>query len=204
MIIKEFLNKRLLDGTDFLKSFNNPSFVRHIEIPNINVSEFTLPKFDSDVKFIGGPTAFREEYIKYVQPSLKGITNPCIYMFELVSPNVEEVFKTYKAFADEQDKIKGIGRRACSSVNNSFLKKNNEPVILYVGKSEKPIDGRIVVHFGYYEKGVAGLQLVYWGQEIELKVNVHVFELLNKEMQPYLEAIEKLLFIEIKPIIGKK
>lgn len=201
---KEYLNRELTEGTDFLKSFNNPSFVRHIEIPNIDVSLFSLPKFDGDGKFIGGPRAFREEYIKYVQSSLKGITNPCLYMFEIVSPNVEEVFKTYKAFADEQDKIKGIGRRSCSSINNSYSKKENEPQILYIGKSEKPIDGRIVVHFGYYEKGVAGLQLVYWGKEIKLKVNVHVFELLDKEMQPYLEALEKLFFIQLRPIIGKR
>jgi hypothetical protein len=201
---KEYLNNQLTKGFGFLKLFNNPSFVRHLEIPNIDVSAFTVPKFDSDGKFIAGPKAYREEYITYIQSSLKGITNPCLYMFELVSPNVEEVFKTYNAFAEEQFKIKGVGKRSCSSINNTFLKKENELQILYVGKSEKPIDGRIVVHFGYYEKGVAGLQLVYWGKEIKLKVNVHVFELLDKEMQPYLEALEKLFFIQLKPIIGKK
>jgi hypothetical protein len=201
---KEYLNNQLTQGTDFLKSFYNPSFVRHIEITNIDVSDFSLPKFNDEGKFIGGPTAFREEYIKYVQSSLKGISNPCLYIFELVSPDVETVYEAYKLFADEQDNIKGVGKRSYSSINHSFLKKENEPQILYVGKSEKPIDGRIVVHFGYYEKGVAGLQLVYWGKEIGLKVNVHVFELVNKEMQPYLEALEKLFFIQLKPIIGKR
>jgi len=201
---KEYLNIQLTQGTDFLKSFYNHSFVRHIEIPNIDVSDFSLPKFNDEGKFIGGPTAFREEYAKYVQSFLKGITNPCLYMFELVSPDVETVFETYKLFVDKQDNIKGVGKRSYSSINNSFLKKENEPQILYVGKSEKPIDGRIVVHFGYYEKGVAGLQLVYWGKEIGLKVNLHVFELVNKEMQPYLEALEKLFFIQLKPIIGKR
>jgi hypothetical protein len=60
------------------------------------------------------------------------------------------------------------------------------------------------VHFGYYEKGVAGLQLVYWGKDIGLKINLHVFELIKEEMHPYLEALEKLLFIQLKPIIGKR
>lgn len=201
---KEYLNNQLSNGTDLLKSFNDPSWVNHIEIPNIEISNFSLPKFNDEGKFIDGPTAFREEYVKYVQKSLKGISNPCLYMFELVSPNVETVFETYKAFSEKQSNVKGIGKRSCSSLNKSFLKKENEPQILYIGKSEKPIDGRIVVHFGYYEKGVAGLQLVYWGKEIGLKVNVHVFELVNKEMQPYLEALEKLFFVQLKPIIGKR
>jgi hypothetical protein len=75
---------------------------------------------------------------------------------------------------------------------------------LYVGKSEKPINGRIVVHFGYYEKVVAGLQLVYWGKDINLMVNVHVFEFINREMNPYLETLEKLFYAQLKHIIGKR
>lgn len=201
---KEFLNKHLLNGTDILKAFNSPYFVRHIEISSISMSSFTLPQFDEAGNFIGKPTAFREEYIQLVQKSLNGIINPCLYMFELVSPDVQSVFETYKAFADKQDKIKGAFKRSCSAINSSFSVNNREPCILYVGKSEKPIDGRIVVHFGYYEKGVAGLQLVYWGKEIGLKLNLHVFELVSKEIQPYLEVLEKLFFVQLRPIIGKR
>lgn len=200
----EHIQNNLNNGLGFLKSFNDSNFVNHIEISNVDISKFTIPKFDKEGKFDVGPTNFRDEYEIYVQKSLKRITNPCLYMFELISPDVETVFKTYHAFSDEQEKIKGVGKRSCSSINNSFSKKENQHQILYVGKSEKPIDGRIVVHFGYYEKGVAGLQLVYWGRDIKLKVNVHVFELINPEIHPYLEALEKLFFIQLKPIIGKR
>jgi hypothetical protein len=201
---KDYIYMQLMQGFDVIKSFTDPSFVRHIEINNIDISAFILPKFNNEGNFIGGPTAFREEYKKNVQVSLQGITNPCLYIFELVSPDVKSVFETYKAFVENQGKIDNIGQRSCSSVNDTYITKENEPQILYVGKSEKPIDGRIVVHFGYYEKNVAGLQLVYWGKEIGLKVNVHVFELINKETHSYLEVLEKLLFIQLKPIIGKK
>jgi hypothetical protein len=199
-----FINNSLYAGIEFLKFFNDPSYVKHIEIPNVEISGFTLPKFKDDCIFDGGPTAFREEYEKHVQKSLQGITNPCLYIFELVSPDVKTVFKTYKEFYNKNEQIKGIGRRSCSSIKNTYLIKENEHQILYVGKSEKPINGRIVVHFGYYEKGVAGLQLVYWGKDINLSVNVHVFEFINREMDPYLETLEKLFFAQLKPIIGKR
>ena len=54
----EYLNNQLTNGTDLLKSFKDPSCVRHIEIPNIDISIFSLPKFNEEGKFIGGPTAF--------------------------------------------------------------------------------------------------------------------------------------------------
>jgi hypothetical protein len=119
-----------------------------------------------------------------------------LYIFELVSPDVKTVFKTYKEFYNKNEQIKGIGSRSCSSIKNTHLIKENEHKILYVGKSEKPINGRIVVHFGYYEKSVAGLQLVYLGKDINLKV---MFMFLNREIYPYLETLEKLLFTQLKP-----
>ncbi len=207
MLKGEYLNNQLLEGLEFLKFFNNKDFVRHIEIKDVDISKFTLPEFNKDGTFSGGPRNFRVEYNEFVKKDLEGVTNPCLYLFELVSPDFETISKTFKDFALKQDKIKGIRKRACSAIfDTDNIKKNhvNGSKILYVGKSEKPIDGRIVVHFGYYEKGVAGLQLVYWGKDISLIVNLHVFELINKEMQPYLEAIEKLLFVQLKPIIGKR
>jgi len=104
------------------------------------------------------------------------------------------------------NKTKQIQRRSCSAMNQVFNCNfdSHELKFLYIGKSEKPIDGRIVVHFGYYEKGVAGLQLVHWANDIGLKINLHVYEFVNKEIQPYLEVLEKLLFIQLKPLIGKR
>ena len=200
----ELIHNNFIVGLEYLNFFKDSSFVKHIEISNVEISDFTLPKFNDNGNFFGGSTAFREEYENKVQKSLKGITNPCLYMFELISPDVQTVFETYTEFANKQEEIKGKVKRSYSSINNTYSRKQIKPQILYVGKSEKPIDGRIVVHFGYYEKGVAGLQLVYWGKDINLKVNVHVFELINNEMHPYLETLEKLFFAQLKPIIGKR
>jgi len=204
MSMKEYLNNQLINGIDFLKSFSNPSFVRYVELNNVDLSSFTLPIFSHTGYFEDGPTAYREEYREYVQKTLKGITNPCLYVFELVSPDAQSVFEAYKAFVNKQEKLGSFAKRSCSSINSTYVSIDNEPRILYVGKSEKPIDGRIVVHFGYYEKGVPGMQLVYWGKEIGLKLNLHVFELVSSGFQPYLEALEKILFIQLRPLIGKR
>lgn len=200
----EYTNQKLLQGLEPLKSFNDPSIIRHIEIKGIDLSIFTLPKFDNEGKFIGGPTAFRAEYQTHIQNKLKGISNPCLYVFELLGPDTHLVFEKYKKFVHDQKASETINPRNASSISKNYFSKENEAHVLYIGKSEKPIDGRIIVHFGYYEKGVAGLQLVYWGKEIGLKLNLHVFELLNQKTQNYLEVLEKLLFIQLKPIIGKK
>ena len=199
-----FIQNNLNAGLAILGFFNDSNYVKYIEISNVEISDFNLPKLNDVGLFEGGPTAFREEYEKHVQKFIKGISNPCLYIFELVSPEADKVFKTYKEFSNTHEQFKGIGKRSCSSINNYYFVKENEHPILYVGKSEKPIDGRIVVHFGYYEKGVAGLQLVYWGKDINLKVNIHVFELINKDIHPYLETLEKLFFVQLKPIIGKR
>ena len=199
-----FLFDEFSNSLDFLRSFNDSNVTRLIKIQDVSLAEFTLPEFQENGKFVDGPTSYRKEYEKLIQPHLRGITNSCIYVFELVSPNINVVFDSYKSFVDIQDKTNSHCRRSCSSINSSFTTRQNQPAILYVGKSEKPIDGRIVVHFGYYEKGVAGLQLVHWGKNINLIVNIYIFELLHPKMKPYLETIEKLFFAHLKPIIGKR
>ena len=99
--IKRFFNNHLIDSLSTIKNFVDINSINYIKIPNIDISKFTIPTFNFSGKFELGSTAYRDEYVKYVQCSLKGITNPCLYMFELLSPNLEEVFKTYKAFSDE-------------------------------------------------------------------------------------------------------
>jgi hypothetical protein len=98
MTKREHLNNQLLEGLELLKYFNDDDFVRHIEINDIAISQFTLPKFNEDGTFIGGPAKFREEYIKFVQTALKGVTNPCLYVFELVSPDLDTVSKPLRTF----------------------------------------------------------------------------------------------------------
>jgi hypothetical protein len=203
-VVRNF-NLKILEGLELLKSFNDSASVNHLVINGIDISKFTVPKFQEGGKFLGGPTAYRNEYEIYIQKHLKGIYNPCLYLFEIIEPDTKKIFKAYKLFSDKQDKVEGAERRSCSAIRQNFNLDFDSAAlkVLYIGKSEKPIDGRVVVHFGYYEKGVAGLQLVYWAKDIGLKLNLHVFEL-GQELQPYLEVLEKLLFVQLKPVIGKR
>ena len=200
----EYFHNQLLEGLNTLNSFTNSKNVNHILIKNLSLSEFTVPLFNDEGAFLDGPLSSRYEYEKQVQSSLRRIKNPCLYVFELINPDATTVFNAYKAFIKNHAEKNLKSKRACSSINETFIKDENKPKILYVGKSEKPIDGRIVVHFGYYEKAVAGLQLIHWGKSINLKINIHVFELLNNNIQTSLDALEKVFFTQLKPIIGKK
>ena len=206
MISKSYFNFKLMNGIDKIKSFNEDLFVKYFSINNIEISKFKTPVFDKKGRFLDGPLAYREEYNKYVQPKLKEIANPCLYIFEVVDVPPKLIHENYLKFLMRQMQSDDINKRACAKVRNPFNQNgiSNNSNILYVGKSQNALDGRIVVHFGYYEKPVAGLQLVFWGRQIDLKINLHIFEFQKVILSSYLEVIEKLLFIELAPIIGKR
>lgn len=133
-----------------------------------------------------------------------GNPTPCIYIFEIVScdVNIENIMKKYVNFQTSNS-------RASSSIKKNPNIKVKNSKILYIGKSEKPIEGRMSVHFGYYQKGIAGLQLVHWAMDKEddvnklnLVLNVHILNL-TKEFAS-LEFIEKMLFYKLDPIIGNR
>jgi hypothetical protein len=81
MINKDFFNNQFIDSLTKANNFFNINSVNYIKTVNIDISEFTLPKFNLSGIFVAGPTAYRGEYIKYVQNHLKDITNPCSYIF---------------------------------------------------------------------------------------------------------------------------
>jgi len=203
---KDFFNKELSKIIIDIDTFKNTEAVNYIKIQNIALSEFTTPTFNKSGEFSEGPRGFRNEYEKIVQPLLLPPShrkNPCIYIFEVLNSE-SNVRNRYINFIKAQET--SINKRKYSSINLHKKKniKNCDSKILYVGKSEKPIDGRIVVHFGYYEKGVAGLQLAYWAKDIKLELNLHVFEFVDKNLHQHLEVIEKLFFVQLNPIIGKR
>ena len=203
---KDFFDHELSVVLKDLNFFKNSASVNYIKIQNVCLAEFTKPTFNKDGRFSEGPRGFRNEYVTYIQQYLKEPTqrkNPCIYIFEVVESDAD-IKESYIDFINSE-KL-SPNKRKCSSINLERMKDLNkeENNILYVGKSEKPIDGRIVVHFGYYERGVAGLQLVYWGKDINLKLNLHVFEFVDKNVHRYVEVIEKLFFVRLNPIIGKR
>ena len=180
--------------------------IRYLKISNIEISKFMVPEISANGSFLKGPTEYREVYNEQIQSILSEVKLPSLYFFELLDPNPKLVHYTYHCYSKNQRNANGIKNRVCSAVNKDFdhMNDQNYRSILYVGKSKKPVSGRIVVHFGYYEKGIAGLQLVYWGKEIDLKFNLHVFEIQNEKLIPFLELYEKIFFENLKPIIGIK
>jgi len=188
-----------------IDKFNSEESVNHVIIKNIRVGLFSLPTI-LDTGAFESPKSGRKEYEHIIQShwkDLKDVWNPCVYVFELVSPEPNTVLLEYNNYLNDQRNSLCM-RRSCSSP--SKLREGTiDRTTLYVGKSEKPIDGRIVVHFGYYEKGVAGLQLVHWANRIpDLTLNLHVFELIDRDLHPYLEVFEKLLFTQLRPLIGNR
>ena len=84
--------------------------------------------------------------------------------------------------------------------------KKNPPTktsILYVGKAEKNIGGRIYVHLGYYHAGIHGLQLVSWAKQINLKLKLHIYSF-DMKMCGYISPLELPLARKLNPLIGKQ
>jgi hypothetical protein len=121
MINKDFFNNQFIDSLIKANYFFNIDSVNYIKIANIDIWEFTLPKFNLSGRFDAGQTAYRGECIKYVQNHLEGITNPCLYIFQLINPDTQTIFDSHKKFAHSQDKIKDNLRRSYSSVYTSVI-----------------------------------------------------------------------------------
>lgn len=200
----ENILEKLADFNNVIGNFNSESHVNHTLIEGIQVNKFSKPTIRDNGSF-ENPLSGRVEYNSIIQPRLRGIMNPCVYVFELVSPSPSIVFENYTEYLKDQLNYRCV-KRACSAVSKSgFEEWAIHRATLYVGKSEKPVDGRIVVHFGYYEKGVGGLQLVHWADRVpDLILNLHVFELVDPELWRYLEAFEKILFSQLRPILGRR
>ena len=76
--------------------------------------------------------------------------------------------------------------------------------VLYVGKVQKGLDGRQVVHLGLYKtSATGGLQLALWAKEIGLKLRLHVFVAENPLLAHSIVPLENRLASELKPFIGK-
>ncbi len=202
----DILNKHFEEGLGILKDAFVNHKIRYFEIPEVDISKFTIPEINSLGNFVAGPQGYREEYQELIQSKLSMVKNPSLYFFELIHPETTLVHETFLRFSNFQKKKTGPDKRNCSAVNRILnpLASQIGSNILYVGKSEKPINGRIVVHFGYYEKSIAGLQLIFWGAEINLKVKIHILEFVDLGMKPYMEVYEKIFIKQLRPIIGIK
>lgn len=124
---------------------------------------------------------------------LTEITNPVLYIFEIVSDttskNIVDGITDY-ALTENSKKIPAI--------------KRNYPdnKVLYVGKSQKVLWGRIIIHLGFYQKqGTQGLQLFYWAKQLNLVLNLKVLEF-ERESDSLLPLLERNMAARLKPILG--
>lgn len=131
----------------------------------------------------------------------------CLYWFSLES---NETGNMVKEFIDlKRDWFKSE-KRVIPAKN-----KNWDSNILYVGirrggrrkRDELPnILGRIIQHLGYYDVGsTQSLQLKYWARELNLNITLNVieFENLSLEKIKYLNIVEQLYAMKLKPVLGK-
>lgn len=201
--IPNFAINALQNTKETIDSLINNSFgINYYLLPKIVINDFKFkPDFSEDIN------KYRQIYNELIGSRIINDyknPSPCVYIFEIVScsQNNETILKKYLSFQNEKS-------RASSSIKKNVNFVANDSKILYVGKSEKPIEGRMSVHFGYYEKGIAGLQLVHWAMDMQdellklnLVINVHILNL-TKEYES-LEFIEKLFFYKLNPLIGNR
>jgi len=92
---------------------------------------------------------------------------------------------------------------------NNIVPQNSK--ILYVGKVESCIWGRLIMHLGFHtnknqgnpqESNVHGLYLSDWTKGLELKLKFTILEF-EKNMIDLMEVMEKSLAKKLQPIIGK-
>ena len=173
--------------------FAHSNLYKHIKISNFNCKY--LPDKKTDGRNL--PKILLEKFFYQLHSEDHQVLineRPCLYVFELVNfSDRERVWKTFNELKNTQ-----IDRTLPATVKN--LKENTK--ILYVGKAERNVGGRIVTHMGYYQKKMNhGLQLAFWARKLEILINVHVFRF-EPDMKPYLDSFEKLLAKELQPIIG--
>ncbi|GAB4161451.1 MAG: hypothetical protein Tsb0033_18890 [Winogradskyella sp.] len=132
--------------------------------------------------------------LKEFAPILKGLelckNKPCLYFFEITntSINTKEIIKTYQYLNVE---------------NKAALRKsiNFDSKYLYVGKSQKNIQHRMKVHFGYKNTTENGLQLLHWAKPLLTEIMLHVY-CFDETLGFLLPLYEKKFDNQLKPLIG--
>jgi hypothetical protein len=175
-------------GAEAFRTLCESGNFNHIVIKNIDC--YTLPE-PSVIKGYSHPPE-----LNYIWDKLPPKENPCIYYFEILSPDADTILKSYTNFKKD---IRFTER------SSPALRKYPDlaTTVLYVGKVKKGIVGRIEVHLGYYHVGhTNGLQLCYWAKDIKVKLSLHVFSF-EKNMQNFVDSLELPFANSLKPLIGK-
>jgi hypothetical protein len=143
----------------------------------------------------------REGITKRLFTELEKICTPCLYWFECES---EEIATKAKKEIYNFKINKLTHGRTTPATNKTENSKNLYVGIRQGGNQKKNgatnISDRMWQHLGYYSKGsTQGLQLVYW---CNYKIKLTVIELPDKA-KPFLNIIEKLFALNLKPVVGK-
>lgn len=90
------------------------------------------------------------------------------------------------------------GRNMSAIKQNPYYHSN----VLYVGKVEKDLGGRLSTHFGYASPQTGGLQLKYWarGLSLELSITLIIFD---EDLGSYLNPLEMYFVQSLNPLLGR-
>ena len=137
----------------------------------------------------------KSEAYKKKFDSLKEIKGPAVYWFEITSnTNQSDLVNALEDYSRKDN------HRAVPVIKKTYCATSN---YLYVGKVKKNFYSRIVQHLGYFKTAATqGLQLCHWGNNLSLKLKLHVIEF-NRDMEDMMPAIEQHFAQVLKPLVGK-
>ena len=164
-----------------------------------NISQYEIDCSQLDNIFIHQDIR-QSEHFKETFCKLERIgEKPCVYYFEIVSDISSQTIVN--------SLVNSTGEGTKPSIKKKYPLESN---ILYVGKVNNFIWGRLIAHMGFHTNKTNprvqtiahGLQLRHWAKELNIQLifHVHFFE---PEMAGYMYLIESQLAKELNPIIGK-
>ncbi len=123
------------------------------------------------------------------------LNGPVVYWFEIKS-NIKNIDIRERLLKYKENK----NSKSTPAMKKNFSETSN---CLYVGKVKKGAWGRMIQHLGYYKvQRTQGLQLFHWAKDLDLELEVHLYEF-EKEMEDLVSVIEIDLAKKLKPITGK-
>ncbi|WP_299221846.1 hypothetical protein [uncultured Aquimarina sp.] len=198
--------------SDILKNATNQLL---LNLKPINVKTFTIKIEDIKKAMITENTWLAEgrkkdgRVMKELFIALDKITKDCLYWYEAENEETaKQMVKDLNEFKESNKKYRKRNKEKYRSVPAYGKYPDTNTKVLYVGTVKERVrkkDGlttiasRTFQHLGFYEKGSTGaLHLWYWAKH---SVKLNVIEL-TEQNEEYRNVFEKLLAIELKPLIG--
>lgn len=149
---------------------------------------------------------YNDHYIKAFEKLNTNRVNPSIYWFEVEWD--EECIRLKSLLLSKAQELKNQEDKRVTPPQN----RNKQSKVLYVGSRKggyrkrdglTNIAGRIIQHFGFYEKGSTGsLQFVHWCKTESVNVRLKVVDLVNMDNR-FSTLIEKEISNQLRPLLGQ-